>query len=101
MVTQKYSVSWEEALKDFFLYKRSLRELRTTKWYRSYVSLLMKWADPQGTSLEDFTKRHLDAYLASRIDQGKSPMTLHHDALSACGFFEWCSKNDCVSRDPH
>ena len=42
MVTQKYSVPWEEAVKGFFLHKRSIRELRTAKWYRSYVSRLME-----------------------------------------------------------
>lgn len=100
MVTQKYTVSWEEALKGFFLHKRSVREITTAKWYLAYVNKLMLWADPQGISLEEFTKRHLDAYLASRKDLGRSPTTLHHDALAACAFFEWCSKNDVIGRDP-
>ena len=60
----------------------------------------MLWAQPQDISLESFTKRHLDAYLAHRIDAGRSASTLHHDALAACVFFEWCSKNDIIDRDP-
>ncbi|MCW3051233.1 MAG: recombinase [Chthonomonadales bacterium] len=100
MVTQKYSVPWEEAVKGFFLHKRATRNLTTAKWYRSYTTKLRNWADPQGISLEDFTKRNLDAYLAYRSDEGRSATTLHHDALTACHFFEWCSKNDIVSRDP-
>ena len=56
MVTQTSSLSWEEALKGFFLHKRAVREFKTAKWYRAYVNQLMLWAQPQDISLESFTK---------------------------------------------
>lgn len=100
MLTLSSSVSWDEAIKAFFLHKRATRELRTAKWYRNYLTQLSLWAMAEGIELASFTKRHLDAYLAYRADMGRSATTLHHDALSACAFFEWCKKNDCVDRDP-
>ncbi len=100
MVTQNTPVSWEEAYEAFFLHKKAVRSPRTALWYRTYVGCLVDWATAQQIDLHAFTKRHLDAYLAHRQDTGRKPITLHHDALTAYVFFEWCKKNDILKRDP-
>lgn len=100
MITQIPDLTWEEAYKGFFLHKKAVRSPRTALWYRAYVGALVEWAASQDIELSAFTKRHLDAYLSHRQDTGRKPVTLHHDALTACVFFEWCKKNDILTRDP-
>ena len=40
----------------------------------------------------------MDRYLVRRAESGKAPLTLHHDAVCAKAFFQWCQKNDIVER---
>src|SRR5438270_874717 len=100
MLTDLAPVSWEEAVRGFVLHKKAVRSLRTAAFYRNYTINLARWADRQGLRLTEFTKRHLDEYLAYRADLGKKPTTLHHDALAAKVLFKWCTRNDLVERNP-
>ena len=100
MVTAFTSVTWEEALRGFFLHKRAVRAQKTAKWYKTYATALVEWANSQGLTLDVFTKRHLDEYLVYRSDAGRSATTLHHDALVATVFTEWCKSNGYLDRDP-
>jgi integrase len=100
MVTVNHSITWNEAVRGFVLHKQAVRSLKTAYFYRSYVSSLAIWAESRPLSLSEFTKRHLDEYLVYRAGQGRTPTTLHHDALCATVFFEWCKRNDLLDRDP-
>lgn len=93
-------VTWDEAVKGFILHKRATRSPKTAAWYETYCKLMMAWAQAQGLSLDQFTKRHLDEYLVYRAEQGVAATTLHHDALIATVFTEWCARNDLLDRDP-
>ncbi len=100
MVTATSVVTWEEALRGFILHKKAVRSLKTALWYETYGKALTQWAREHGITLDRFTKRHLDAYLVYRSELGKAPTTLHHDALVATVFTEWCKRNDLIDRDP-
>jgi len=100
-VTRAFSsVTWEEALRGFILHKKATRSPNTAAWYETYAKNLIAWAKEQGISLDQFTKRHLDQYLVFRAEKGVAPTSLHHDALIATVFTEWCSRNDLLDRDP-
>ena len=94
------SITWDEALKGFVLHKKAVRALQTARWYETYTLRVVEWATGKSLNLASFTKRHLDEYLVFRAEQGRSATTLHHDALVATVFTEWCHKNDLLDRDP-
>lgn len=100
MVKAFSTVTWEEALRGFLLHKEAVRSLTTSKWYGFYCTNLVDWANGQNISLADFTKRHLDEFLVFRAGQGRAATTLHHDALCATVFTEWCKSNGLLERDP-
>lgn len=98
-----YSLStttWGEAVKGFYLHKRATTSRNTAVWYRGHLSALVNWSEENDVSLDQFTKRSLDAFLVSRADSGLKPTTLHHNALASCVFFEWCSREKLIDRDP-
>src|SRR5687768_13413565 len=100
MVTDFTSIIWDEAVRGFVLHKKATRSPKTARWYQTYCTNLSTWATTRGISLDSFTKRHLDEYLVYRAEQGRSQTTLHHDALIATVFTEWCKLNDLIDRDP-
>lgn len=100
MVKGSSVVTWEEAARGFVLHKRATRAENTALWYETYIKALTTWAASRKIPLDQFTKRHLDEYLVYRSELGKAPTTLHHDALVATCFTEWCKKNDILRRDP-
>jgi site-specific recombinase XerD len=94
------TVTWEEALRGFTLHKQASTSQTTAKWYGFYCTNLVDWSNEKNLSLSDFTKRHLDEFLVYRAGLGKAATTLHHDALCATVFTEWCKSNGLVERDP-
>ena len=68
--------SWDEALRSFVLHLNATRALNTTLYYKKQLTLLVRWAETNVIPLERFGKRHLDTYLAYRLDNGMSPTTL-------------------------
>ena len=68
--------SWDEALRSFVLHFNATRALKTTLYYKKQLTLLSRWAETNVIPLERFGKRHLDTYLAYRLDNGMSPTTL-------------------------
>ena len=40
----------------------------------------------------------MDRFLVSRVEAGKAPLTIHHDAICAKAFFRWCQRNDIIER---
>jgi len=93
-------VTWEEAVRGFILHKKAVRAKGTARWYAAYTTSLMVWANAEQITLSAFTKRHLDAYLVHRTEIGRTPTTIHHDALVATVFTEWCKSNELLDRDP-
>ena len=100
MLTVHTAVTWEEAHRGFILHKQAVRSRQTAIWYRHYVANLVSWANSQSIPLDSFTKRHLDAFLAFRTEQGVKPTTLEHDGVAVKTFFQWCYRNDLLHRDP-
>lgn len=47
----------------------------------------------------EFGKRHLDQYLAHRLDT-VSPTTVRHAGVTAKAFYKWCAQNDLLLRSP-
>jgi site-specific recombinase XerD len=101
MNTAFTSLTWEEATKGYLIHlTASGRAKATVRFYRSLLAGLTQWAEGEAVALERFGKRHLDAYLAGRVDFGISQTTLHSDAVAAKAFFKWCARNDVVERSP-
>lgn len=92
--------AWEEASQEFVLHYRATSARKTARYYEVQIAQLVKWAVLNEVGFEQFGKRHLDRYLVFRQEEGKSRMTLRHDAMCAKVFFQWCSKNDFLSRSP-
>src|SRR5438270_1716869 len=92
------TVTWQEALRSFLLHQKATRAPKTVRFYDIQLRMLTNWADSNAVPIDHFGKRHLDAYLVSRSDAGKSQMTLHHDAIAAKVFMKWCVRNDLIER---
>jgi site-specific recombinase XerD len=92
------SFTWEEALHEFFLHLQATRAKKTQHYYEVQVGGLARWAAENEIPFTGFGKRHMDRYLVSRADAGKAQLTLHHDAVCAKAFFQWCQKNEIVER---
>jgi site-specific recombinase XerD len=99
MATAFAPTTWEEALREFLLHLTASSATKTVRYYRVQVTNLSTWAETNQISFESFGKRHLDRYLAHRIELGKKPLTLRHDAVCTKKFINWCSKNDLLERN--
>ena len=99
MYTAFTAVTWNEAARSFGIHIKATRAHTTYLFYINHINVLSRWADKQGISLNEFTKRRLDEFLSERSDAGISKTTLHHDALCATVFTKWCSKNDLLERN--
>lgn len=101
MDTVFITTPWEEAVQGFLLHlTASGRAPKTVRFHKVQLGGIAHWATAQSIPLDAFGKRHLDAYLASRVNQGVAQTTLHHDAVSAKAFFKWCTRNDLLDRSP-
>ena len=92
--------TWEEPSQEFVLHYRATAAKKTARYYEVQITQLTKWATQTGVAFAQFGKRHLDRYLVFRQEEGKSRMTLRHDAMCAKVFFQWCAKNDFLARSP-
>ena len=92
------SFTWEEALREFSLHLQATRAKKTQRYYEVQLGGLTRWAAANDVSFAGFGKRHMDRYLAARIEAGRAPLTLHHDAVCAKAFFRWCQRNDLIER---
>lgn len=98
MLSATPSFTWEEALHEFFLHLQATRAKKTQHYYEVQVGGLARWAAENDLPFTGFGKRHMDRYLVSRAEAGKAQLTLHHDAVCAKSFFQWCQKNEIVER---
>lgn len=62
-------ISWRDAVDDFLLHVRAIREEGTEKFYRDRLKHLVKFAEANGVTVRGFHARHLRQYLASRIGE--------------------------------
>jgi integrase/recombinase XerD len=99
MPSDSFAFSFEEAVREFSLHLRASRAPKTVRFYKVQLGQLAQWADENEVSLTGFGKRHLDRYLGFRREQGKKPITVHHDAMCTKAFLKWCSRNDLVERN--
>jgi site-specific recombinase XerD len=100
MPTQTPSVTWNEALREFLLHEQAIHAKKTVRYYQVQLSGLAAWAGANEIPLDAFGKRHMDRYLAHRIDAGRARLTLRHDGVCAKKFLAWCAKNDFLDRSP-
>ncbi len=98
MVTDFRSTTWSEALRGFLLHLKATRATNTVRYYRVQLSQLVVWAEASNIPIDKFGKRSMDEYLATRVEAGKSRMTLRHDAVCAKAFLAWCQRYDVVER---
>jgi len=92
-------ISWRDAVDDFLLNIRAIREEGTEKFYRDRLKHLVKWADANGVTVQGFHARHLRQYLASRVGE-ISDATRRHDAVVTKALLKFCSREGYVSSDP-
>src|SRR5438046_1093899 len=90
--------TWNFAIREFLLHKEAHFARKTVVYYRTQLTGLAVWADENNVPFSSFGKRHLDRYLIERANQGKAKLTVHHDAVCAKAFFDWCAKNDVLDR---
>lgn len=93
-----HGFTWDEALHEFRLHLQATRAKKTQRYYEVQVGGLARWAAEQDVPFAGFGKRHMDRCLAGRVEAGRAPLTLHHDAVCAKAFFRWCQKNDLIER---
>jgi integrase/recombinase XerD len=94
------NVTWDEALRAFLLHIQASRAKKTAKFYDVQLRQLALWCEDNKVGFTGFTKRHLDRYLIYRHEQGLSPNTLKHDAVTTKAFFKWCAHDGLISRSP-
>ena len=90
--------TWEEALREFLLHKQASFAPKTVRYYRIQLTQLVRWANANAIPLDGFGKRQMDRYLVDRSQEGKAPLTLHHDAICTKALLTWCQKNDLIER---
>lgn len=100
MSTASTTLTWNEALREFYLHIQATRALKTLRYYEVQLSQLAKWAIENEIPFDGFGKRHLDRYIVARQQAGKARMTLRHAGVCAKAFFAWCAKNDLLDRSP-
>lgn len=100
MTTAFTLLTWNEAIREFLLHLEATRAKKTFRFYDVQLRQLAGWAEQNQIPFTGFGKRHLDRFLVERSRTGKSPTTLHHDAVCAKAFFRWCYKNDLIERSP-
>lgn len=100
VTTGTSQVTWEEALREFLLHERAIHAPKTYRYYDIQLRQLVAWATANAVPFEGFGKRHMDRYIAHRIDSGKARLTLRHDGVCAKKFLSWCAKNDLLDRSP-
>lgn len=76
------------------------RAKKTVRYYEVQLTVLLRWANEHQIPFQGFGKRHMDRYLAWRISMGRKSLTVHHDAICAKKFFDWCPKNHILVRNP-
>ena len=92
-------MDWDEAIRSFILQLRAVRAEKTVSFYDVQLRMLSRWATSNHIALEQFGNRDIEQYLACRAEEGKSQVTLHHDAMCAKVFFRWCSKNTVIQHN--
>lgn len=91
-------IGWDEAVREFLLHLQATRAKQTVRFYRVQMKGVVRWAIENQITFSTFGKRHMDRYLAFRIESGTSPTTLRHDAVCMKAFLKWCAKNDLIER---
>ena len=81
-------IGWEEAVREFALHLQATRAKQTVRFYRVQTKGVIRWATENQIGFTAFGKRHMDRYLAYRIEQGISPTTLRHDAVCMKAFLK-------------
>jgi integrase/recombinase XerD len=76
------------------------RAKKTVRYYEVQLTVLSRWAGENQIPFQGFGKRHMDRYLAWRVSEGRKSLTVHHDAICAKKFLDWCSKNGILERNP-
>lgn len=98
MVKDFTSITWSEALRSFLLHVKATRAEKTVRYYDVQLRQVARWSETTQVTLDKFGKRHMDEHLVYRIDQKKSQLTLHHDAVFTKAFLAWRARNDIVER---
>lgn len=99
MALESTPPTWDEAYRDFILHKKATRAQKTVRFYDVQLRQLIHWADSERIPFEKFGKRHLDQYLAHRLET-VSRTTVRHDGVAAKAFYKWCAQNDLLLRSP-
>jgi integrase/recombinase XerD len=100
MPTAFDSLTWQDALREFLLHLEATRAKKTRRYYDVQLRQMIAWAEENDITFAAFGKRHLDRYLVERSRAGKSQTTMHHDAMCAKVFFQWCVRYDLIDRSP-
>lgn len=99
MLSAIRSVTWEDALHEYVLHLTATRAPKTVRFDKTQVTQLIKWANAEAVSFEEFGKRHMDRYLVQRLEEGKARTTLRADGVCAKKFFAWCVRNELLERN--
>lgn len=93
-------LTWGQALRSFLISMEGTNlSDKTITFYRGELTQLIRWAEAEGISFDEFNKPELDWYLSERrktVSRG----TLRHDAVSAKAFFGWCTDSGIIDESP-
>jgi site-specific recombinase XerD len=88
--------SWELSL------RAANKAPKTIAVYREAVGQLAKFLEEAGmpTDVEHVTREHIEAYILSLYDSGKSPATVSNRHRALQQYFKWLRREDEVSANP-
>jgi site-specific recombinase XerD len=102
-------IGWDEAMDDFLLRLASVKETKTQEYYQSRLRILVRWAQAENLTLQEFRGRHLARYLEWRRNQPVHPSkpqsrisdrTRRHDASCARVFFRFLAREEIIPSNP-
>jgi len=94
------NVSWDDAIEELVIEKRASKRPRTARFYQIQLTSLRRWAGEKEIELVNFRIGDYRRYMAYRLDVCKvMPATRRHDAIAARVFFDFCYREEYVSKD--
>ncbi len=98
--------TWETAVDNFIVHKHAETREKTLHYYRTQLTVLVRWCEEQGVTLHQFGLKQMDEYLVWRKTNGGrrgKPVadgTLYHDKIAATALFKFCSLRGLIARNP-
>lgn len=93
-------MDWREAIEAYVSHIKVQFSHDYYKENKSKTGLLLTYVEAEGIPLKEFSPRHLDKYLAHRMERNITKRTIETDAQRTKLFFRWLHVQGYIERDP-